>query len=182
MKVLHVIKRPLSYHLLRQYVTILFDVVSRALVAGSQVDGSLQHEIAQFPVSFRFAMTVFGTDLGFCVQVTEQKTFLIVPLDTQQQVDVNICFKHLRYAFLVLSFQESTAQAFANDRMFVNGDLSSAVRLVRCLNQLESVILPRFVARLAVKEYPKELTLTRKLTLSQKIYRKVVQSYFQGKH
>lgn len=182
MKIVDMIKRTLNYRLHRQYVISLLDVVSRALVGASKVDERIQQEIAQFPVGFRFAMTVFGTDLGFCLQVTEQKCLSVVsPTAEQQPVDVKICFKHLRYAFLVLSFQESTAQAFAHDRMFVNGDLSSAIRLVRCLNQLEAVILPKFIARLAVKEYPNQLTLSQKLNLSQQIYRKVIQSYFQGK-
>ena len=64
---------------------------------------------------------------------------------------------------MVFSFQESTAQAFANDRMIADGDVSAAIRLVRCLNKMESLILPKLVASLAVKEYPTELTLKRKI-------------------
>lgn len=39
---------------------------------------------------------------------------------------------------LLVFFQESTAQAFANDRMIADGDVSAAIRLVRCLNKMES--------------------------------------------
>jgi hypothetical protein len=64
----------------------------------------------------------------------------------QEKPDLTITFKHLTHAFMVFSFQESTAQAFANDRMIADGDVSSAIRLVRCLNKMESLILPKVVA------------------------------------
>jgi hypothetical protein len=68
--------------------------------------------------------------------------------------DLSIGFKHVAHAFLVLAFQEGTAQAFANDRMVADGDVSHAIRLVRCLNTMEALILPRWVALRAVKRYP----------------------------
>jgi hypothetical protein len=42
--------------------------------------------------------------------------------------------------------------------MIADGDVSSAIRLVRCLNKMEALILPKLIASLAVKEYPAELT------------------------
>ncbi len=92
---------------------------------------------------------------------------------------VKSAFKHLSHAFLVFSFQESTAQAFAHDRMIADGDISYAIRLVRCLNKMESLILPKMVAELAVKEYPTELGLKEKLTGAANIYLKVAQSYLK---
>lgn len=166
----------LSQAVQRPYVKALFDIVSRALVSASQIDAKIQQEIAQFPVGFRFAMTVFSSDLAFYLQVNQQHQFTLIE---PQAVDLNIQFKHLNHAFLVLSFQESTAVAFARDRMIVDGDLAHAVRLVRCLNQLEAVILPKVVASLAVKQYPKNLPLIKKATLASQIYRKVAYQYLQ---
>lgn len=179
-------KRAFSHfnvQLQRQYVVLLLDIVARALVSASQVDRKIQQEIAQYPVGFRIGMNIFATDLGFYLETTAQHHWRILSTSERHDRPIDICisFKHIRYAFLVLSFQESTAQAFANDRMFVNGDLSSAVRFVRCLNQLESVILPKFIARLAVKEYPQSLKIAEKANLAQQIYRKVAKSYLKGK-
>jgi hypothetical protein len=80
-----------------------------------------------------------------------------------------VIFKHLRHAFLVFSFQEGTARAFANDRMFVDGQVSVAVRIVRVLDRMEAVILPKFVARRALKRYPR-IALADKLALATKAY------------
>lgn len=96
----------------------------------------------------------------------------------EKKPDLTITFKHVTHAFW-FSFQESTAQAFANDRMIADGDVSAAIRLVRCLNKMESLILPKLVASLAVKEYPTELTLKEKFNQAANIYLKVAKSYFK---
>ncbi|MBT9560037.1 MAG: hypothetical protein IV100_28665 [Myxococcales bacterium] len=54
----------------------------------------------------------------------------------------------------MFSFQESTTRAFANDRRYVDGDISQSVRLVRVLNRMEALILPRTIAAQAVKRSP----------------------------
>lgn len=170
---------PLQSKLQHHYVAVLLDVVARSLIGASQIDQQFQQEIQAFPVGFRFAMTVFASELCFDLEVYEvhQQKQLRFSLNRQSAPNVNIRFKHQQYAFLVLSFQESTAIAFARNRMIVDGDLSSATRLVRCLNQLEAVILPKVIARLAIKQYPNDLTLKHKAILASQIYCKVAQSY-----
>lgn len=176
MSLLELVKPKLQRH----YVATLLDLVGRSLVVASQIDPKIQQEIQSLPVGFCFSMNVFSTELAFYAQVTShhQLRRLTAEQAKQQGIHLDICFKHIQHAFLVLSFQESTAQAFARDRMIVNGDLSYAVRLVRCLNQLESVILPKIIASMAVKQYPSELKFKEKTRLAAQIYRKVAQSYF----
>ncbi len=79
----------------------------------------------------------------------------------------------------MLSFQEKTSVAFANDRMLVNGDISYAVRMTRILNRLEVFILPRLVASRAVKEYPKDLHLPEKVLSAARIYLKVANQFVE---
>lgn len=144
----------------------------------SQVDDEIQQEVAKFPANFVLSMNVFPHGPAFIAQVTTDfQLKLIQP--SEQKPNLTISFKHMHHAFLVFSFQESTSQAFANDRMVADGDLSYAIRLVRCLNKMESLILPKMVAQLAVKEYPNQLTLKEKLRNASNIYLKVAQSYLQ---
>ena len=63
--------------------------------------------------------------------------------------------------------------------MIADGDISYAIRLVRCLNKMESLILPKMVAELAVKEHPTALGLKEKLTGAANTYLKVAQSYLK---
>ncbi|MDQ1209934.1 hypothetical protein QE380_002857 [Acinetobacter baylyi] len=160
------------------YVKLMMDVIGRGLVMASQVDAEIQEEISKFPVNFILSMNVFPNGPAFIAQVTEDKKLKLISLE-QGKPDLTITFKHLTHAFLVFSFQESTAQAFANDRMIADGDVSSAIRLVRCLNKMEALILPKVVASLAVKQYPTELSLKDKLSEAANIYLKVAQSYLK---
>ncbi len=161
------------------YVKLMMDVIGRGLVMASQVDDEISHEVSKFPIGFVLSMKVFPHGPAFVARVNEKQNLELLTA-YQGKPDLTITFKHLHHAFLVFSFQESTAQAFANDRMIADGDLSYAIRLVRCLNKMEALILPKLVAELAVKEYPNELTLKEKLTGAANIYLKVAQSYLKG--
>ncbi|MCD6061495.1 MAG: hypothetical protein K0S16_1806, partial [Moraxellaceae bacterium] len=99
--------------------------------------------------------------------------------DFQGKPDLCARFKHLSHAFLVLSFQEGTARAFANDRIYVDGDVSHAIRLVRCLTRMEVLILPKLVAERAVKRYP-DISVAEKLGLATRIYGRVATNFLKG--
>ncbi|MEB3755064.1 hypothetical protein [Acinetobacter sp. MD2(2019)] len=172
-------KAPVKYSLQRSYVKLMMDVIGRGLVTASQVDPEIQAEIAKFPDNFILSMNVFPNGPAFIAQVTPNKQLQLLQTYTHKP-DLTITFKHLNHAYLVFSFQESTAQAFANDRMIADGDLSYAVRLVRCLNKMEALILPKFMASMAVKEYPKSLGFKEKIKAASSIYCKIAQSYIKG--
>lgn len=160
------------------YVKLMMDVIGRSLVMASQVDPEIQQEVAKFPLNFTLSMTVFPHGPAFIARVNDEQQLELV---SQMEVkpDLTITFKHLQHAFLVFSFQESTAQAFANDRMIADGDVAHAIRLVRCLNKLEALILPKTLASLAIKQYPDQLSLKEKLSEAANIYLKVAQSYLK---
>ena len=160
------------------YVKLMMDVIGRGLVMASQVDEEIKQEVAQFPAHFSLSMKVFPNGPAFIARVTEDKQLELVQ-SMDRAPDLTITVKHLHHAFLVFSFQESTSQAFANDRMIADGDISYAIRLVRCLNKMESLILPKLLAQLAVKEYPSNLSLKEKITGAGSIYLKVAQSYLK---
>ena len=153
----------------------MMDVIGRGLVMASQVDDEIKHEVSVLPVGFTLSMKVFPNGASFIARVNQNKQLeLVKSLDVKP--DLSIIFKHVHHAFLVFSFQESTAQAFANDRMIADGDVAHAIRL----NKMEALILPKLVAELAVKEYPSELSLKEKLAGAANIYLKVAQSYLKG--
>ena len=170
--------KPLKPAMQQAYVKLMMSVIGKGLVVASHVDPEIQQEIAKFPENFTLSMKVFPHGPAFIARVNQQKQLELVD-ELEGKPDLCIIFKHLEHAFLVFSFQESTAQAFANDRMIADGDVSSAIRLVRCLNKMEALILPKLIANLAVKRYPAELTLKEKFTGAKNIYLKVAKSYFK---
>ena len=160
----------------RAYVALMMTVISRGLCAASINDDDVGREVARFRPGYTLVMTVFPDGPRFGLEVTPDGRFTRSAV-TDEAADLVIRFKHLAHAFLVFTFQEGTARAFANDRMVADGDLSDAIRLVRCLNRMEALILPGPVARRALKQYP-PLPLGQKLRTASGIYGRVAASFF----
>ena len=170
----------LSRSIQKFYVQFMMDVIGRGLVVASQVDQEIQKELKAFPKDFSISMQIFGDATAFYIKVNKKQQFDLIQ-EKHHHLDLTITFKHLQHAFSVFSFQESTAQAFAHNRMIADGDLSHAIRLVRCLNRMETLILPKYLAKLAVKEYPTHLTFKSKIKKAQQIYLKLALSFLKGK-
>jgi hypothetical protein len=54
----------------------------------------------------------------------------------------------------VFSFRLGINQAFCENRLLVEGDITAAMHLVRGLEQLQSLILPAFMVRPLLRHYP----------------------------
>lgn len=162
----------------RQYVGLMMGVVGRALVAASHADDVIRKEVAAFPEGYVLGMTVVPNGPAFHARVKGDGTLELLK-DFTGKPDLCACFKHIAHAFLVLSFQEGTARAFANDRLYVDGEVSQAIRLVRCLSRMEVLILPKLVAERAVKRYP-EISVADKVKLAARIYGGVAVNFLKG--
>ncbi|MEL0027576.1 MAG: hypothetical protein VW625_02755 [Perlucidibaca sp.] len=171
-------KESLGYEAQKAYVTTMMQVVGRGLAATSRVDEAVRQELSAFPAGYQICMTVFPAGPSFFLRMRADGTAEKVG-SAIGKPDLTIRFKHVTHAFLVFSFQEGTAQAFANDRMIADGNLSHAVRLVRCLNKMETLILPKLVAERAVKRYD-DLPLAEKVRKAARIYGLVAKSFVAG--
>ncbi len=169
--------QPMVSQARKLYVELMFQVMGRALQAVSEVDDDVQNEARALPEGFLFQMMVMPSGASLVVEHIGGGHFRYHGATAPRPIDLSIQFKHVAHAFLVLSFQEKTSVAFANDRMLVDGDISYAVRMTRILNRLESFILPKLVAQRAVKEYPASLHLPEKLISAARIYLKVATNF-----
>lgn len=169
-------KQKILLELQRAYVATMMEVVGRGLVSASYVDEEIQREVSSFPEDFHFQMIVLPAGSSFTAKVLAGGRLELVP-NYQGKPNLSIKFKHLSHAFLVLSFQEGTARAFANDRMVADGEVSHAIRLVRCLDKMEALILPKLVAKMAVKRYPEHLSLNEKVTKAARIYGLIAKNF-----
>lgn len=171
--------QPMAFQARRLYVELMFQVMGRALQAVSEVDETVQQEAVALPEGFLFEMMVMPNGSSLIVEHTGNGRFHYHGSTAPRPVDLSIQFKHIAHAFMVLSFQEKTSVAFANDRMLVDGDISYAIRMTRVLNRLEAFILPKLIAKRAVKEYPANLHLPEKLISAARIYLKVATNFVE---
>ena len=178
MPTLQLNKEKLGYEAQKAYVTAMMKIVGGGLAATSKVDETVRRELSAFPAGYQICMTVYPSGPDFFLRVQENGRAEVISAPVGKP-DLTIRFKHMAHAFLVFSFQEGTAQAFANDRMIADGNLSHAIRLVRCLNRMETLILPKLVAQRAVKRYEAPPLLD-KLGMATRIYGLVAKSLIPG--
>jgi hypothetical protein len=143
----------------RAYVATMFALLGRLLVAGSAADPEIARELAGFPEGCSLGFSILGDATSLRLVWRGGRLHAAQP--ELGRPDIEIVFKHLAHAFALLSFQESTPIAYAQDRMSTHGDIVLTLRFVRCLTRVQEVMLPGAVARRALKSLPKQPTLAR---------------------
>jgi aldehyde:ferredoxin oxidoreductase len=147
--------RPRRKPLKRAYIALLLWFVGRAIQAAVRTDQDVNREFAALPHGFTF-----------CLGILPHGPHMVVGKDDRGQVHylggkvenrpihLRILIKHREAAFLMFTFQESTATAAARNRLLVDGEVAHACAVVRILDMVEVYLLPKWIARRAVKRYP----------------------------
>ncbi len=156
-----------SYRAQRRVVALMFDVMGRLLEAASQADPVMREELTGFAEGTTIGFAVLGEDLTMCVRVEGSRFVRAV---ASKRPDFQVVFKHVSHAFWVVTFQESTALAFAHERAISQGDTALGMRFVRCLNRMQALALPAPLAERALKLPLPELGRRERMVLTGKLY------------
>jgi hypothetical protein len=90
------------------------------------------------------------------IKEREAKGEAVQPKNIQlQDIDVIVNFKNIECAFLALTPQMGTPQAYAERRLLVKGDLVKIMSFSRCLNILLAHLYPKFVYASLMKRPPR---------------------------
>ncbi|USE36362.1 hypothetical protein [Endozoicomonas sp. SCSIO W0465] len=169
---------PILWRVKRWYVRFMLAFIGHGLAMACRTDRLIQKEIAALPDDFTFSMRVMPRGPALSMKKSEGRIKLRRK-NGSSRPDVDIQFKHLAHAYHTLSFQEGTTEAFARERMVVDGDLPSSMKLVRCFERLEVITLPRFIGRNIMRHYP-DISLKEKLVGALKIYLGVLAGFVMG--
>jgi len=146
---------PRGKRIKRLYLSIMLWFVGRAMQAAAKVDKGVKKEFESMPTGFRFSLGVSPGGPAMIMEKTDRGQIKYVGSKPGgKPLDLSIKIKHLEGAILLFTFQESTATAVAEDRLVVEGDVPQACTVVRILDMVEVLLLPKIVAGLAVKRYP----------------------------
>lgn len=168
---------PIFWRIKRLYVRFMLAFLGHGLAKACRTDKIIQKEIASLPDGFTFSMGVMPN--GPCLYMKKDDGCIKPKSGCYGKPDVDIQFKHLAHAFSTLSFQEGTAEAFARERMVVDGNIPASMKLVRCFERLEALTLPKLIARRIMRNYP-TITLKEKLAGALKIYLGVIKGFAIG--
>jgi len=139
----------------RIYVALMLWFVGRAIQAAARVDQAVREEFAALPDEFTFSLGVLPRGPAMIVGKDEEGRVRYRGWrPAGQRIDLRMKIKNLEGALLMFTFQESTAVATARNRLIVDGEVPAACAIVRILDRVEVYLLPKIIAKLAVKRYP----------------------------
>ena len=131
---------------------ILF-FLGRGFQAACSLDAGIQAEIAAWPESTTILMRIFP--FGPAMSVTKRNGRIHYLASKETPVDFTITFKSLDGALLVLLGRISIAQAYAEHRFVMHGDIIAVgMPLVRCLYQVENYLFPGFITHKLSNRFP----------------------------
>ncbi|MCG8615596.1 MAG: hypothetical protein MI802_05220 [Desulfobacterales bacterium] len=166
--------KPGKRYLTRIYLGIMLWFVGRAVQAAAKVDKDVAKEFENMPDEYTFSLGAFPNG-----------PYMIVGKDAigrvrykggnpdKHDIHLEMGLKSTGNLFTMFTFRESTPVANARDRLFVCGDVPHACACVRVLDIVQVYLLPKPIAKLAIKRYPrwsfKRHTLDRALVLIRTI-------------
>jgi hypothetical protein len=144
-----------SKPLKRVYIAVMLWFVGRAIQAAASVDKVVREEFEQLPEGFAFALGVEPHGPFMIVGKNQKGRVKYLGWKPEDKhIDLKLKIKNIEAAMLLFTFQESTTVASARNRLIVDGEVPHACAAVRILDIVEVYLLPKLIARLAVKRYP----------------------------
>ncbi|HKL00381.1 MAG TPA: hypothetical protein VJ943_09005 [Desulfotignum sp.] len=146
---------PARHYWKRWYLSCMLWFFGRAVQAAARVDDGVRSEFAAMPDNFTFCLGAFPA--GPCMVVGKDAGGRVRHLGSaiaDRTIHLHLMFKHPALLFRVFAFRESTPVANARNRLYVRGDVPRACAVVRIMDMVQVFLLPKFLAKRAVKRYP----------------------------
>ncbi len=136
------------------YLHIILWFLGRSIQAAVHIDPKIRQEFFNLP-----------DDMTFSLGVEPQGPRMVIRKSTQTGVsylgrasrktpaDLEIKIHDIEGAMLLLTFRESTAISASHGRISIVGNVAHGCTIVRILDQLEILLLPKCIAKRAVKRY-----------------------------
>jgi len=134
------------------YCGVVLGVLGWFIPAVACRKASVRKDIEDFPEDFTFRLGILpdGPSIAF-----RREKNILKKIGRKEEVKLTINLKSIDAAWLLFSFQESTVQSEANNRLAVTGGLPHSCTFIRIMDKTEILLLPKFLARRAVKKWEK---------------------------
>lgn len=159
-------KRRVGYWFKARLTAVVFFFLWRAFRALYRCDSRVRAELDSWPEGLTLHMQAGSGGPHLAIRRAAQGPERVKSGFEQAQVDVR--FKSLDSAFLLATGRLGVAQAYAQHRFYLYGDIAVTMSFVRCVDVIEGYLFPPFLTRRILKAPPaKELS-------SLAVYRKVL--------
>ncbi len=142
------------------YLHIILWFLGRSIQAAVHIDAKIRKEFFSLPDEMTFGLGVEPNGPRMAIRKSKESGVTYLGRASKnQKVDLDIKIHDIEAAMLLLTFRESTAISASHGRISISGNVEEGCTVVRILDQLEILLLPKWIARRAVKRYiaPKRL-------------------------
>ncbi|WP_102412357.1 SCP2 sterol-binding domain-containing protein [Beduinella massiliensis] len=148
--------RRMTRALKRAVCAVVLFVLRRALDVLGRRDSRVQRELSSLGEGFVLRLSTGEGGPQLCVRLTGGR---VRRAGAEESADVTIALKNLDAAFLLLTGTIGVAQAYAQHRFTLRGDITRTMPVVRCVDIAESYLFPWVWAGRILRRRPgKEMT------------------------
>lgn len=143
------------------YLKSLFALLGRAIPRAAGMSETIRREAAAYPAGCRIFFGIWPDGPGLTL-IADGRGGLFAPSKGEKtQAQLTIEIKSLEAAFRLFTFRESTVESEAAGRLVARGSLPRVLGFIRIMDQVEILLLPKTLARRAVKEWRRPMGLYR---------------------
>ena len=146
------LKRKLEVNLKETISKIVLFFLYRGINIVKKVDEEVLKEIASWNENIIIKIATYEDGPSIIIKKQQDK---IIRIKEANKCDIEIVFKSLDAAFLVLTAREGISKAYAEHRFILKGDITKAMSLVRCIDIVETYLFPKVIAKNLVKTIKK---------------------------
>jgi aldehyde:ferredoxin oxidoreductase len=147
-----VVVKPAGLLFKRIYCSVIMAVLGWFIPMSCRKEG-VHAEVRAFPEDFTCRLGIWPK--GASVTFRKEGDRLKKMSNSTREVDLGVYLKSVEAAWLMFSFQESTCMSEANNRLMALGELPHTCTFIRMMDKVEILLLPKFIAKRAVKKWEK---------------------------
>lgn len=130
-----------------------FFFIGMGMQTAYRIDPDVKKEVDSWPETFSFRMSVVGGPS--MIMLKKAGSFQYLGEKEVFYADVEMWWKNITFAYLVMTARISVPNAVYHNRQFVRGSLIYTMSVIRVINIVQTLLLPNFIARFYIKEVPK---------------------------
>lgn len=137
----------------KKIISIILWFLGRGIQSCTRFDESVKKEIQAFDEGFRIMFKVWNSEQTMIVEKKENRLHHI-PKNKGKEADMTIYFKSIESALMLLTGQMGIAQAYAEHRILLKGDIMLGMSFIRVINIVEAYLFPKFWVKRILKAFP----------------------------
>lgn len=145
-------KRKVIIRIKRVISKIVLFFLYRGIRIVTKLDGEAKKEVETWKDRYTINIKTCKNGPNLIIKKVDGKIKRIKDVDN---CNLEIIFKSLDSAFLLLTGRLGIAQAYAEHRFMLKGNIIEAMSLVRCLDIVEMYLFPKIISKNLVKEVKK---------------------------